>query len=276
MGKPTWGKWANNYDSAQLEQLERLRSEDTPATSWLPILLSHIGSQVKRRQSQSYKFKEFTKIENCWILKHYTRHTFWSCLIRCANMKWNRREFLKIQRGHDSVHRRTDGRTDGQGETSISPFQLRWSGGYNYKSRQVHKTLNGLNPSHIFRDMRSAKFGPDLWQIWQVFGPWACPYGSNGQMTMTVHNYRPRQFHRTFNHENPSSSYRDMGSASLADARPPARTVTIPLQPGGLGGKKGFWLAAHNREAPEFNTLEQRLYKQGVILQKTSLILSNF
>ena len=25
--------------------------------------------------------------------------------------------------------------------------------------------------------------------------------------------------------------------------------------------KKGFWLAAHNRGAPEFNTLEQRLYK---------------
>ena len=66
-------------------------------------------------------------------------------------------------------------------------------------------------------------------------------------MTMTVHNYRPRQFHRTSNGENPSSGYRDMGSASLAaarpaarpPARPPARTVTtIPLQPGGLRGKK--------------------------------------
>ena len=41
---------------------------------------------------------------------HYTRHTFWSCLIRCANMKWIRWVFLKIQSGHDSVHRRTDGR----------------------------------------------------------------------------------------------------------------------------------------------------------------------
>ena len=36
--------------------LERLRSEDTPAASWSPIPLSHIGSQVKGRQSQSYKF----------------------------------------------------------------------------------------------------------------------------------------------------------------------------------------------------------------------------
>ena len=118
---------------------------------------------------------------------------------------------------------------------------------HNYRSRQVHETLNGVNPSSGFRDMRSAKSRPNLWQIWQVFGPWASPYGANGQMSMTVHNYRPRQFHRTSNGENPSSSYRDMGSASLAAARPPdrpparqsARTVTtIPLQPGGLRGKK--------------------------------------
>ena len=116
---------------------------------------------------------------------------------------------------------------------------------HNYRSRQVHETLNGVNPSSGFRDMRSAKSGPNLWQIWQVFGPWASPYGANGRMSMTVHNYRPRQFHRTSNGENPSSGYRDMGSASLAaarpTARPPARTVTtIPLQPGGLRGKKGW------------------------------------
>ena len=126
---------------------------------------------------------------------------------------------------------------------------------HNYRSRQVHETFNGVNPSSSFRDMRSAKSGSNLWQIWQVFGPWASPYGANGQMSMTVHNYRPRQFHRTSNGENPSSGYRDMGSASLAaarptarpparqsarpPARPPARTVTtIPLQPGGLRGKK--------------------------------------
>ena len=30
----------------QLEQSERMRSEDTPAASWLPIPLSHIGSQA--------------------------------------------------------------------------------------------------------------------------------------------------------------------------------------------------------------------------------------
>ena len=94
---------------------------------------------------------------------------------------------------------------------------------HNYRSRQVHETLNGVNPSSGFRDMRSAKSGPNLWQIWQVFGPWASPYGAKGQMSITVHNYRPRQFHRTSNGENPSSGYRDMGSASLAAARPTAR-----------------------------------------------------
>ena len=38
-----------------------------PAASWLPILLIHIGSQVKRRQCQSYKFKEFAKISKFWL-----------------------------------------------------------------------------------------------------------------------------------------------------------------------------------------------------------------
>ena len=99
---------------------------------------------------------------------------------------------------------------------------------HNYRSRQVHETLNGVNPSSSFRDMRSAKSGPNLWQIWQVFGPWASPYGANGHMTMTVHTYRPRQFHRTSNGENPSSGYRDMGSASLAAARPATRPAAHP------------------------------------------------
>ena len=112
---------------------------------------------------------------------------------------------------------------------------------HNYRSRQVHETLNGVNPSSGFRDMRSAKSGSNLWQIWQVFSPWASPYGANGQMSMTVHNYRPRQFHRTSNRENPSSGYRDMGSASLAAARPTARPPgpwrQYPSSPEGWGVK---------------------------------------
>ena len=64
-----WVRERLRLTQIKLEQLERLRSEDTPAASWLPIPLSHIGSQVKRRQSQSYKFKKIAKISNFWILK---------------------------------------------------------------------------------------------------------------------------------------------------------------------------------------------------------------
>ena len=114
---------------------------------------------------------------------------------------------------------------------------------HNYRSRQVHETLNGVNPSNGFRDMRSAKSGPNLCQIWQVFGPWASPYGANGQMTMTVHNYRPRQFHRTSNGENPSRGYRDMGSAfgSRPPTRPPGPWRQYPSSPEGWGVKNQWF-----------------------------------
>ena len=62
--------------------------------------------------------------------KLYTQHTFWSCLIRCANMKWIQQIWLKIQSGHDSVHRRTDGQTDRRTRwnqyTPLSTSLKRW------------------------------------------------------------------------------------------------------------------------------------------------------
>ena len=60
-------------ESEKLEQLERLRSEDAPASLWLPILLSLIGFQAKTGQSQIYKFKEFAKCSNFEI--NFTRDT---------------------------------------------------------------------------------------------------------------------------------------------------------------------------------------------------------
>ena len=47
---------------------------------------------------QIYKFRN----------NHYTPHTSWSCLIKCANIKWIQWVLLKIVRGQDSVHRWTD------------------------------------------------------------------------------------------------------------------------------------------------------------------------
>ena len=129
---------------------------------------------------------------------------------------------------------------------------------HNYRSRQIHETLNGVNPSSSFRDMRSAKSGPNLWQIWQVFGPWASPYRANGYMTMTVHTYRPRQFHRTSNGENPSSGYRDMGSASLAAARPAARPPgpwrQYPSNPEGWGVKTWIEYTGDPQDTPMYNS----------------------
>ena len=104
--------------------------------------------------------------------------------------------------------------------------------------------LNGVNLSSGFRGMRSAKTGPNLRQIWQVFGPWASPYGANGQRTMAVHNYRPRQFHRTSEKKSVKPLQIWVPQVWQPPARPPnrppARTLTaIPLQPGGLRGEKG-------------------------------------
>ena len=133
---------------------------------------------------------------------------------------------------------------------------------HNYRSRQVHETLNRVNPSSSFRDMHSTKSGPNLWQSWQVFGPWASPYGVTGQMTMTVHNYRPRQFHRTANRENPSSSYRDgfrkSGSrlACRANVHPPTRPDrddnTQPAQR--AEGQKCIWISCPPWDWPHLLT----------------------
>ena len=68
-------------------------------------------------------------------------------------MKWIRWVLLKIQSGHDSVHRRTDG----QGDTSIPPYQLRWSGGYNKSMdfRMMHAVIKVRNFCH----------GQELWKL---------------------------------------------------------------------------------------------------------------
>ena len=90
----------------QLEQLERLRSEDTPRR----LMITHTIESYWIPSQKTTKSKlQILKIRQNF---KFTRHTFWSCLIYCANMKWIRWVLLKIQSGHDSVHRRTDGQTD--------------------------------------------------------------------------------------------------------------------------------------------------------------------
>ena len=89
-----------------------------------------------------------------------------------------------------------------------------------------------------FKELSSTRSGPNFCQIWQVFGPWASSYGANGQMTMTVHNYRPRQFHGTSNGENSSRGYR-YGFCKSGTAGPPwdslFQNVTLKIQAQGHG-----------------------------------------
>ena len=63
--------------------------------------------------------------------------------------------------------------------------------------------------SHPFRSM---SIGPSIPEI-QHFQNLTLKIQGQGQMTMMLHNYRSRQFHRTSNDINPSSGFRDMGSA---------------------------------------------------------------
>ena len=91
--------------------------------------MSHIGSQVKRRQSQSYKFKEFAKISNFWILKqtlhspHLLKLPDKMCTYEMDMTSWRYRvdTVLSIDGQTD---RRTDRQTDRQGETNIPPFNF--------------------------------------------------------------------------------------------------------------------------------------------------------
>ena len=100
-----------------------------PAASWLTILLSHIGSQVKRWQSQIYKLKELANSSNFCILKQtlYVTHLL-KLLDKMCKYEMDLTSIVEdTQRTLFSPQ--TDRQTDGQGETCIPPFQLHWSGG---------------------------------------------------------------------------------------------------------------------------------------------------
>ena len=111
--------WYHNpvpYGSQKLEQLEFLHSH--PTASWLPIVLSHIG--FKRRRSQSYKFKH--------ILKQ-TLHSTHLLMLLDKMCKYEMDPMRIVEdteqtRFCPQMDRRMDGRTDGQGETSIPPFNF--------------------------------------------------------------------------------------------------------------------------------------------------------
>ena len=95
----------------ELEQLERLRSEIPPTATWLHILVIHIRSQGKTRQSQSYKFKKIAKNLNFEILQetlHTTHLLKWLDKIKIWN--WSNQNY-RCYRADTGCG--TDGWTDG-------------------------------------------------------------------------------------------------------------------------------------------------------------------
>ena len=112
-------------DSQKLEQLERLHSEIPPAAAWLPMLVIHIRSKVKTRQSQSYKFKK-NRTVGATERTHY---------------------------GTDAGRTR-DGQTDRRSETNIPPQQLRCVGGIIIiRSVAINMTLITMQKSWKLRSV---------------------------------------------------------------------------------------------------------------------------
>ena len=95
---------------------------------------------------------------------------------------------------------------------------------HNYRwSRQFHRTSNGINQSSGFRGMGFAKSGPSASWFDKFLAHGQARMGLMGKITMTLHNYRPIQFHRTLNG--------DMDYTSLAAAHSPAHQAAHPLGP---------------------------------------------
>ena len=110
----------------KLEQLERLRSEDTPRR----LMITHsIESYWIPSQKMTKSKLQILKI--CHNLKRALHATH---LLKLLD-KMCKYEMDPMSIVEDTERTRfcpqTDRRRDGQGDTSIPPYQLRWSGGYN-------------------------------------------------------------------------------------------------------------------------------------------------
>ena len=59
----------------ELEQLECLRSEDTPAASWLPTLLSRVGSS-QNKVKWPWRYRSRSKVITCDTQSHASDHLY--------------------------------------------------------------------------------------------------------------------------------------------------------------------------------------------------------
>ena len=123
---------------------------------------------------------------------------------------------------------------------------------YNYRSGQVHETLNGVQPSRGFRDMRSTKFDPNWWQIWQFLAHEQAHLGQMGKWPWQC-TTRGLDNSTELRMEKICQVVTEIWVPQVwqPPAQPTAWTVTtIPLQPGGLRGKNEHaitcWMFPHH------------------------------
>ena len=119
--------------------LERLRSEDIPAASWLPILSDYwviLDPKSKDDKVKVTNLKNLPKFKFFNFETSITHDTRMKLLDKMCKYEMDptsiveHRERTRFCPQTDRrADGRTDGRTDGQSETSVPPIQLRWKGG---------------------------------------------------------------------------------------------------------------------------------------------------
>ena len=118
---------------------------------------------------------------------------------------------------------------------------------------QIHPTVSGIW-------VRFCKIWPKCCLIWQVFGPWARPYGANRQITMTLQNYGSRQVHETLNGFNPPNGFRDLLSTKCPPNWWQIWEVFGPwTSPYGANGQNDMTM--HNYRLRQFHWISFRKFK---------------
>ena len=96
-------------------------------------------------------------------------------------------------------------------DTAFSKFDLENQGSRSWVRSQLTFTMWVSYWLIPFVPCQSALPFLDSW--YSIFKIWPWKIKGQGQMTLMLHNYRLRQFHRTWNGINPSNGFKDMGSA---------------------------------------------------------------
>ena len=129
----------------KLEQVERLRSEDIPPPHDYPYYWAILDPKSRE---DKVKVTYFKNLQTFRILKHTLHTTHLLTLLE----KMCKYEMYPMSIVEDKERTRfcpqTDRRTDEQGETSILPFQLRWSEGYT-NCNHLYTPLFSVSKMHI-------------------------------------------------------------------------------------------------------------------------------